>query len=142
MNATVPGGEWIDGLRERSLKIVFKKFADPSFPDGKKGAAAEGTTIAATCEGTVSVGDRTAPFAGTATLTFSDAKATYALRAHFPLPAAKLGLEGPRGEGITATLYTASAPGAARMSMKGESDSGPPGDSIEIDTESAPRRRR
>jgi hypothetical protein len=62
--------------------------------------------------GTVSVGDRRSPFAGTAMLGFMDGTPAFTLEAEFAFPGEALGLPGETGRGIKATLHASSAPSA------------------------------
>lgn len=115
----LPAGEWMDGIRARPITFVFSSFTEPVITAVKAtdrrsdtgiGAFGEGGTVEVSAKfaGTVTVGNRKAPFSGTANLSFMRAVPSFALRAVFTLPGKELGLLGSKGEGITATLYTAS----------------------------------
>jgi hypothetical protein len=114
MSGILPGGDWVEGLKEKNLRVVFEKFDDPtSVGTGQGGglvAAGAQTVLETPCAGRVLVGDKSAPFKGTARLAFTQADTTFALRATFAFPGKELGLEGAKGEAITATVYTGSSP--------------------------------
>lgn len=108
----LPGGEWAEKLREVNFRVTFDKFANPVFKGIRKDGgdrAIGGNLIQFEFQmtGKASVGDRSAPITGTAVLEFSDFTPIFKLVAKFAFPGKELGLE--TGEGITATLYTASA---------------------------------
>jgi hypothetical protein len=105
MFGVLPAGDWMDGIRNRNMKVTFERFTEATIASEDKLIV----KVSATCEGTIGVGERRAPFKGTATLSFSRVEPTFAIAAKFPLPGKALGLDGSKGEGITATLYTASA---------------------------------
>jgi hypothetical protein len=117
MAGVLPGGAWIDGLRERAFRITLEKFGDFVLVDGREhrittGRTVGGATTTATLEaahgGAVSVGGKSAPIRGRATLSFVDKTPAFTLRTTFALPAQELGIEGAAGEQITATLCTMS----------------------------------
>jgi hypothetical protein len=120
----LPAGEWVEGLRDLNFRIAFDGFRNPVLTGIKAGSGGSRSspenivTVEATCSGSVSVGERTAPFTGAATLGFSDRTPVFSLCARFPFPGAELGLVGLKGEGIAATLYTASAPTTNKPDVK------------------------
>ena len=112
MDDVLPGGAWIAKLRENKFQVTFERFDSPVIVSAGGGTRGEMPvtllTVNMAIGGTVSVADRKAPFAGTATMVFSDTVPTFSLHARFPFPGKELGLEGAKGEGMTATLCTAS----------------------------------
>lgn len=109
MSDVLPAGAWIDGIGARPIKCVFSSFTEPVITAVRSGQSGGVVDVSVKCGGTVEVGDRKAPFSGTATLSFSQTSPAFNLCAIFQLPGKELGLLGSKGEGITATLYTASA---------------------------------
>jgi hypothetical protein len=124
MSGVLPGGDWIEGLKERNFRVVFETFDDPtSVGSGQGGglvAAGAQTVLEAGCAGRVRVGEKSAPFKGTARLVFTQADTTFALRATFSFPGKELGLEGAKGEAMTATLYTGSVPVTSGPGLDGK----------------------
>lgn len=117
MEDALPGGAWIAQVREIPFRVTFDRFTGATLQGTRKdgGDRAIGGTLIqfdVSFAGKVSVGDRSAPIAGRATIEFSDSQPIFKLVAKFPLPGRELGLAGAKGEGITATLHTASAPAA------------------------------
>jgi hypothetical protein len=125
MTNSLPGGAWVEKMREVNFRVAFDRFTGAALKGTRKdgGDRAIGGSLIqldTSFTGKVSVGDRTAPIAGTAVLEFSDSEPVFKLVAKFSLPGKELGLEGAKGEGITATLYTASAQaGTAKPAMSG-----------------------
>jgi hypothetical protein len=105
MFGVLPGGDWMDGIRNRGMKLTFERFTEGTIKSEDK----ENVMVSTVCEGTISVGERQAKFKGTAVLSFSRETPSFGICARFPLPGKELGLDGSKGEGITATLYTASS---------------------------------
>ena len=107
----LPGGVWVASLREEPLGFILERFSNATLkgtrPDGgERGAGGKLIQIEADVSGQVTVGKRRAPFRGRALLEFSDNTPLFRLVAKFPFPGKELGLEGAKGEGISATLYT------------------------------------
>jgi hypothetical protein len=118
MDGVLPGGEWVARLREQPITIAFDRIADGVFAGSEvtkmttgRGLTGSGASVHfdVTCGGAISVGGQKARFQGKGRLTFLGGAPAFTLRATFPLPGKELGLGGPKGEGITATLYTGSA---------------------------------
>jgi hypothetical protein len=110
----LPGGVWAEKLRENNFRFIFERFTGATFKGtrkdgGDRGIGGNFIQFDTTFTGKVTVGDRTAPVTGTAVLEFSDFTPIFKLVAKFPFPGKELGLDGAKGEGITATLYTSSA---------------------------------
>lgn len=117
----IPGGVWVPGLRERNFRITVEKVTDAKFKTANTVRTVSGKGLAGTSlvvyfdvviTGKVEVGEKSAPFKGTATLGFLGRTPAFKIHAKFPLPGKELGLEGTKGQGIVATMYTASVPSA------------------------------
>jgi hypothetical protein len=119
----LPGGEWAESLREKPIRITFHSFENPVLTGtrtdhGDRAMSGNLILVEATCSGTVQAGGKTAPFAGTARLEFSDYTPVFRIAAKFSFPGKELGLVGAKGQGITATFYTASTPTVAKPSLR------------------------
>ncbi len=142
----LPAGAWITKAlsldkKQRSdgyMRISFTSFTEPKlghigqgslWSDVSEATSKSGKMIpfAMKCGGLVNLADRSAPFQGTATVTFLDSLPVFSLAATFPFPGSELGLEGDAGKGITATLYTASAPQTKQSAPKGQDAVDEPG---------------
>lgn len=123
MSDKLPGGAWVEKLDEAAFQITFEEFRDAAIvgtrkDDGERGAGGNLVQVETKCRGQVSVMGRTAPFAGTARLEFSEQIALFRLEATFPFPGPELGLTGKSGQGITATVHTSSAPSGQKNAVK------------------------
>jgi hypothetical protein len=101
----LPAGTWIEGIGGRPIKITFSSFKTPVVTAENQRVVEVSLEVA----GIVEVADRKASFSGKATMQFSRVEPSFSMCAVFPFPGKELGLVGSKGEGITATLYTASA---------------------------------
>jgi hypothetical protein len=109
----LPGGVWAPKLRENNFRLVIEGLENAKVLGTKKGMSTLGhecTLIIVDAEavGKVCVEDKSAPFRGPVRLEFSDKIFTFSLKSSFAFPGKALGLEGPKGEKITATVYTKS----------------------------------
>ncbi len=120
---TIPGGVWAQKLAALNFRIIFETFSEVALQGltqfkGDRSIAGNLVTLDTVCRGKVLVGERSAPFAGKALLKFSDQKEMFLLHATFPFPGQQLGLAGAAGEGISATIYTASTPAVSRPEIR------------------------
>ncbi len=113
------------------MRISFTSFTEPKlekitqgnlWTDVSEASSKSGKLIpfAMKCAGLISISEKSVPFQGAATVSFLDSLPVFALTATFPFPGKELGLEGDAGKGITATLYTASAPQSNQSGPKGQ----------------------
>ncbi len=118
MHDTLPGGVWIADLGEQPILITIDAITDAVFAGSKeqelitgKGLTRRGESVFfdVTVSGSFAAGGREAPFTGQGRLTMLGGAPAFTLRVTFPVPGHALGLAGAKGEGITATLHTASA---------------------------------
>lgn len=118
MSDVLPGGAWIDGLRELEFRITFDSITDAVLKESKKTRVITGKAAGSGNEssisfdvkvgGTVSVGGKRARFKGTGVLGFLGGAPAFTFQTRFAFPGKELGLEGVKGADITATLYTSS----------------------------------
>lgn len=117
MYDVIPGGCWVEGLREQEFKVVVDKVLKPvprelkesKFITGQGQASGSAMLVLdVTLRGRISVGGKIAPFEGPAVLSFVESPRVFSLQAKFAFPGKALGLEGGKGDNITATLYTRS----------------------------------